>query len=527
MVEQTVAQYLKDPKVKDRANSIKNHVATYLGGRINAQEPVYIRYVNWFTKELLLQGTTDMEMEPMLNVMWGEVGDYIVHHLNVNQLQSRFNQKEFRYNQVVDLAHQWYATLDDPRQSRVGREGRAIIDLSDVGFRGWKWVSLDRGSCEKEGAAGGHCGNTSGNPGDNILSLRDDGDRVHLTFINNRGLVGEMKGRGNAKPSSRYHPAIIKLLLSNFVGSIGGGGYMPQNNFALTDLTPEQQEMVRKQKPFIDEPEKFKKHRDKLEKFYLHKQRVVNLRDAKTDEDFEKAINTLAWKRVPEGPPPPYELDPEAEERRTPDIVQRHRVWRAFEPLLHETYIKARTTPPEELFAWMDRAIKAFMKIVVEADEMLLNKLDNKSLFMGASGVSKLEELVHRLLQDQPDILKGAPRRSRFRGWKEYQAALERYVNGMGYDLPPWNPRNNHIISYEFNRKMEEELHSQGQSVFDAINKVVDDDKDDPLKTKLHGLNMMHRDQRMNDPNWEREMRARDKAERRSRRDQNQGWDDR
>src|SRR6266851_947531 len=89
------------------------------------------------------------------------------------------------------------------------------------------------------------CGNVpSERPGDRILSLRrkvQRGDMVRwypiATFILDRdGQLGEMKGRGNDKPAPKYHFYIVALLRHHMINGIKGGGYMPENNFAMEDL---------------------------------------------------------------------------------------------------------------------------------------------------------------------------------------------------------------------------------------------------------------------------------------------------
>jgi hypothetical protein len=124
-----------------------------------------------------------------------------------------------------------------------------------IDYGKYAWVKLDREYCELEGRAMGHCGNT-GTPqaGDRILSFRTKVDggkqRPHLTFIlDKNGLLGEMKGRGNDKPSEKYHPYIIDLLKQDFVKGIKGGGYMPENNFDLSDLDEQTREQLMDQKP--------------------------------------------------------------------------------------------------------------------------------------------------------------------------------------------------------------------------------------------------------------------------------------
>jgi len=124
-----------------------------------------------------------------------------------------------------------------------------------IDYGNYAWVKLDREYCELEGRAMGHCGNT-GEPkeGDRILSFRtkvsDTRQKPHLTFILDKdGYLGEMKGRGNDKPSDKYHPYIIDLLQKDFVKGIKGGGYLPQNNFSLFDLDEEQRKALVEQKP--------------------------------------------------------------------------------------------------------------------------------------------------------------------------------------------------------------------------------------------------------------------------------------
>lgn len=108
------------------------------------------------------------------------------------------------------------------------------------------WVMLDRGACSDEANAMGHCGNEpSEQPGDRILSFRtlmpDGTQKPHLTFIlDKNGELGEMKGRANQKPNSKYHPYIIDLLKQDFIKGIKGGGYEPEKNFDLWDLPPAQ-----------------------------------------------------------------------------------------------------------------------------------------------------------------------------------------------------------------------------------------------------------------------------------------------
>ena len=67
-------------------------------------------------------------------------------------------------------------------------------------------------------------------------------------------MLGEMKGRGNDKPAAKYHRHIISLLESDIVKGIQGGGYMPENNFSMNDLKPEEADALMEKKPTLATP---------------------------------------------------------------------------------------------------------------------------------------------------------------------------------------------------------------------------------------------------------------------------------
>jgi hypothetical protein len=128
---------------------------------------------------------------------------------------------------------------------------KTITILHDFG-EGLAWLDLKRQYCSDEGNAMGHCGNTADyHNTETVLSFRtikkkkgNIYSRPSLTFILEKdGYLGEMKGRANEKPNEKYHKYILKLL--TFKGSDGdwlikgirGGGYLPESNFSLDDLS--------------------------------------------------------------------------------------------------------------------------------------------------------------------------------------------------------------------------------------------------------------------------------------------------
>lgn len=145
----------------------------------------------------------------------------------------------------LERAEEKWKLRQGERQVTNSENDKIIHQFAD----GFQWVMLDRGSCDEEAKAMGHCGNVgSANATDRILSLRKverkgkkKGLYPHLTFILHNagkwGTLGEMKGRFNNKPEAKYHPYIVELLKKPFIKTVKGGGYMPQNNFSLNDLS--------------------------------------------------------------------------------------------------------------------------------------------------------------------------------------------------------------------------------------------------------------------------------------------------
>lgn len=169
--------------------------------------------------------------------------------------------QNYRFDSHKTMEQTWadLYELEEEYKQQEGKlltmeDGDEIIKNFSDGF---VWMALSRGSCSQEASAMGHCGNSGARQGDQIISLRKliksrDGVNYYapvLTFILNQGKLGEMKGRANDKPAKRYHPYIMELLKMDIITGIVGGGYMPSNNFALSDLTPEQQDEILTLKP--------------------------------------------------------------------------------------------------------------------------------------------------------------------------------------------------------------------------------------------------------------------------------------
>jgi hypothetical protein len=181
-----------------------------------------------------------------------------------NQLISKFNNPDYTLQDFNLDSQQWHEALAKKKRGK-GAQGRTILEMGN-----YKWVSLDRWSCEQEGRAGGHCGNVGGRPGDNILSLRDSKGKVHLTFVVNSGVLVEAKGAGNKRPAFKYHPYIAKLLKSGEVSYLNlGQRYLPKEDFHFSDLPPALRDSVLELNPNIDDEERLL--RDRIRKHIIEK----------------------------------------------------------------------------------------------------------------------------------------------------------------------------------------------------------------------------------------------------------------
>ena len=189
----------------------------------------------------------------------------------------------FKYDNPMTLMNTFRAYEKKWQDSRQGlipqqeaEEGAQVV----LRFpNGYAWWLLDKAYCPLEAKAMGHCGNQPrAGSTDKILSLRKAEKRGKQTFyvpyatfiLHDGGKLGEMKGRFNSSPKnafeegyapSDFHDEIFALLKLPMIKVIIGGGYMPEENFKVADLPPEQIEALGEVKPqMLPLKMQFKKH---------------------------------------------------------------------------------------------------------------------------------------------------------------------------------------------------------------------------------------------------------------------------
>jgi hypothetical protein len=156
----------------------------------------------------------------------------------------------FRQGQIMLLrkyTSNWEATPNNrPPFDLKDSEGplQTIITFPN----GWRWFNLHRKCSNLHGQTTmGHCGNTAGSrEGQTMYELDEPVQiagkslwRPQATFIldTRTGMMGEMKGRKNQKPSPRLWKYIVELLRQRTeIKGLEGMGYESQNNFFLKDL---------------------------------------------------------------------------------------------------------------------------------------------------------------------------------------------------------------------------------------------------------------------------------------------------
>lgn len=228
--------------------------------------PPFITKMNEYTKSTKGTPLFGDEIAMIQGFGSGRILDmqsWLTHYLSlpIAGIQNRV----FGFEHFMTLKEDFRKLEHDWAESRKGRidydESKVKSIVLNFGD-GFVWADLGRGACSEEADAMGHCGNVpSKRDGDTILSLRQIAQeggqkfwRPCLTFIlHGDGFLGEMKGRANEKPAERYHKYIVPLLKLDIIKGVRGGGYQPEKNFEISDLSEDEQWELLQTKPEFGE----------------------------------------------------------------------------------------------------------------------------------------------------------------------------------------------------------------------------------------------------------------------------------
>jgi hypothetical protein len=282
-----------------------------------------------------------------------DIGDHRFDNKIHDTWEKGINELKEKENGYVEKITQ------NKRLIQPSRKTKEIVPINDE----WGWFDLGVPYCKKEGEAMGHCGNAPSHvEGDRVLSLRRKvriGKNVyhepHLTFIENNGYLGEMKGKGNEKPNKKYHPHIVKLLEHPKIRSVVGGGYAHHRNFSLGDLDPTIKKALIKQKPELDFWQSKKAVKNAPEKFRNERDTVIWLNNLKnTNKNWKKEL----LRRIDDAPKMVLSaLDINGKDKdifdKLVDMAVNHNSEKEFSPLL-STHLGALVNDPEHIKKVLD-----------------------------------------------------------------------------------------------------------------------------------------------------------------------------
>lgn len=189
-----------------------------------------------------------------MNNLKHKLAHFIDLHLNsINKLRWDHQSPYELIEECESLEHEWF---EKTGARSVPEYGEKFMVTKD----GYTWFNLHRSGCPVEGQSMHHCGNGQGRRGQNIYSLRSrDPDRdghwiPHVTLIMNdddKGITGEIKGYGNYKPDEKYWPSLLEFIRTDKVSKMEGGGYKPENNFDISDLSEDVRKELFEEKPSL------------------------------------------------------------------------------------------------------------------------------------------------------------------------------------------------------------------------------------------------------------------------------------
>jgi len=187
----------------------------------------------------------ERDLEHYLALDLPKINDYVFDWQLPHELFSDLKALEDDYLETIGS----YIPFDQAEDYPV------LIDFKD----GYVWFNTEEQSARDQTfAMTGHC-STCYNYDEIALVLREhvvvDGQdfwRPVLQFcVDPNGMLGEMKGKANNKPSSKYFKYIVPLLRHKIVKGIKGGGHKPHTNFALSDLPDKDRKKLQKAKPAL------------------------------------------------------------------------------------------------------------------------------------------------------------------------------------------------------------------------------------------------------------------------------------
>jgi hypothetical protein len=169
------------------------------------------------------------------------------------------------YKELHQQSKKWHDELQVGGSTIDYKEEHpVVIDFRNEKGNGYYWVDLESKDCDEESKRMGHCGRSAGN----LYSLRFTSPIENTKFtknksyvtasVNDSGVLLQMKGPHNKKPSEELHSYIIPFILNDIVNEFGSE-YQSSEDFSLTDLPEDKISEIYDQKPDLFDNRKGKK----------------------------------------------------------------------------------------------------------------------------------------------------------------------------------------------------------------------------------------------------------------------------
>jgi hypothetical protein len=185
---------------------------------------------------------------------------------NVNQY------RDLSFVELFENSKKWHDELGVGEGDINYKEENEIIrDYRKDGV-GFYWVNLETSNSPEECNRMGHCGRT--NSSNTIYSLRETKqlnqkytlNKSHLTAAvgNDDGIIYQLKGPKNSKPTERFHPYIMDLLLHDEHIKGFGSEYASSQDFSILDLGEDDVREIYRERPELFNDRKSKRALAKL-----------------------------------------------------------------------------------------------------------------------------------------------------------------------------------------------------------------------------------------------------------------------
>jgi hypothetical protein len=171
------------------------------------------------------------------------------------------NIKSFNsIDKAYEEAENWHKSLLAEDEVPFEFEGEEIIEYPEQNGVIYYWEDLQTNNSRTESSRMGHCGHSPKST--TLISLRSrryvpekkawvSSSHITIGLNENNGVTYQIKGKNNSKPTDKYHPYIVDLLIEKTEIKDFGTEYSPKNDFKISDLDESLKKKLLRGKPSL------------------------------------------------------------------------------------------------------------------------------------------------------------------------------------------------------------------------------------------------------------------------------------